>query len=131
MPTPEMKIAGLMVGPDHAPLVIPEIGINHNGDVGVAMTMIDAAAASGASIVKFQSHVVEDEMSHHARSVIPGNADISIYDIMESAALSLEDERRVKLYCEERGLVFLCTPFSRKAADRLAKLDVAAFKIGS
>jgi N-acetylneuraminate synthase len=127
----EFRIARRMVAPEHSPLVIPEIGINHNGDVGVALTMIDAAIGAGAEIVKFQSHVVEDEMSHHADSVIPGNADVSIYEIMASAAITADEERRLKDYCDEKGVIFLCTPFSRKAADRLAMLNVDAFKIGS
>ena len=130
-PGPELRIGKRLVGPAHVPLVIPEIGINHNGDINVAMTMVDAAAAVGAEIVKFQSHVVEDEMSHHAERVIPGNADTSIYNIMASAALTFDEERRLKAYCDEKGLIFLCTPFSRKAADRLAALNVEAFKIGS
>ena len=127
----EMTIAGRRIGPDTAPLVIPEIGINHNGDIAVAKAMIDAAAKAGAEIVKFQSHVVTDEMSHHARATIPGNAEISIYDIMEACALSAAEERDVKHYAEDKGLIFLSTPFSRAAADRLAELDVAAYKIGS
>jgi N-acetylneuraminate synthase len=128
---PEFSIGRRAIGPAHPPLVIPEIGINHNGDIGVALAMIEAAAKAGAEIVKFQSHVVEDEMSHHAGKVIPGNADISIFEIMASAALTADEERRLKDFCDEKGLIFLCTPFSRKAADRLATLDVAAFKIGS
>ena len=128
---PRFEIAGRAVGPDHPPLVIAEIGINHNGDVDVAKAMIDAVAAAGGEIVKFQSHVVEDEMSHHARNTIPGNADVSIYDIMESCALTEAEEREVKAYAEARGLIFLSTPFSRAAADRLQRMDVAAFKIGS
>lgn len=128
---PQFEIAGRPVGPDHPPLVIAEIGINHNGDVGVAKTMIDAVAAAGGEIVKFQSHVVEDEMSHHARDTIPGNADISIHDIMESCALTEAEEHEVKAYAESKGLIFLSTPFSRAAADRLQAMDVAAYKIGS
>lgn len=128
---PEFCIGKRVVGPEHSPLVIPEIGINHNGDVSVALAMIDAAIDAGAEIVKFQSHVVEDEMTHHADRVIPGNADVSIYKIMASAALTSEEERRLKDYCDDKGLIFLCTPFSRKAADRLAALNVDAFKIGS
>jgi N-acetylneuraminate synthase len=62
---------------------------------------------------------------------VPGNADEPIYDMMLRCALSEQDERELKQHAEDRGLVFLSTPFSRAAADRLAALDVAAFKIGS
>lgn len=127
----EMQIAGRRVGPDQPPLVIAEIGINHNGDVEVAKAMIDAAAAAGAEIVKFQSHIIEDEMSHHARDTIPGNTDISIYEVMEACALSAEEEITVKDYAEAKGLIFISTPFSRASADRLQSMGVPAFKIGS
>lgn len=128
---PQFEIAGRPVGPDYPPLVIAEIGINHNGDIQAARAMIDAVAAAGGEIVKFQSHVIEDEMSHHARDTIPGNADVSIYDIMEACALTEAEEYEVKAYAESRGLIFLSTPFSRAAADRLQAMGVAAFKIGS
>ena len=120
-----------LVGGDAAPLVIAEIGINHGGRLDVAREMVEAAADAGAEIVKHQTHVVADEMSHHARSVIPGNADISIYEIMESCALDEPDERALKAHVEHRGMIFLSTPFSRAAADRLHRMDVVGYKIGS
>jgi N-acetylneuraminate synthase len=127
----EMEISGRRIGPDHPPLVIVEVGINHNGDVNVAKLMIDAAADAGAEIVKFQSHVIEDEMSHHARETIPGNTDISIYDVMEACALTAEEEVEVQSYAKSKGLIFISTPFSRASADRLNSMGVPAFKIGS
>lgn len=87
----EFKIGNRSVGPDYPPLVIAEIGINHNGDVNIAKAMVDAAFLAGAEIVKFQSHVIDDEMSHHAKSTIPGNASESIYDIMAACALTGEE----------------------------------------
>ena len=77
-----MKIENRIVGKDCPPLVIAEIGINHEGSLDVAKQMVDAAVSSGAEIIKHQTHVVEDEMSPVAKEVIPGNADVSIYEIM-------------------------------------------------
>lgn len=125
-----MKIGNIAISPK-SPLVIPEIGINHGGSLKVAKLMIDAAARSGAKIVKHQTHIVQDEMSHEAKKVIPGNASVSIYSIMESCALSEKDEREMMDYCQSLGLVFLSTPFSRAAADRLERFGVQAYKIGS
>jgi N-acetylneuraminate synthase len=127
----EFKIGRRSVGSDYPPLVIAEIGINHNGDVNIAKAMVDSAFSAGAEIVKFQSHVIEDEMSHHAKSTIPGNASESIYDIMAACALTGNEERELKEYTEAKGMLFLSTPFSRAAADRLQALGVQAFKIGS
>lgn len=112
-------------------LVIPEIGINHGGSLEVAKLMIDAAVNAGARIVKHQTHIVEDEMSHAARYVIPGNSEKSIYDVMEECALSEAEELEMMRYAESKGLIFISTPFSRAAADRLEKFGVPAYKIGS
>lgn len=128
---PEMNIAGRMVGDGHVPLVIPEIGINHGGSLSVAKEMVDAAFEAGAEIVKHQTHIVEDEMAGIARKIIPGNADISIYEIMEECALSPAEEEELKRYVESRGMIYLSTPFSRAAANFLQDIGVAAFKIGS
>ena len=82
-------------------------------------------------VIKHQTHVVEDEMVQAAKKVVPGNADISIYEIMSRCALSEEDEVRLKNYVEEKGAIFISTPFSRAAADRLERMGVAAYKVGS
>lgn len=125
----ELKVGNRWVGEAHPPLVIAEIGINHEGDAGKARRMIDDAAAVGCECVKFQSHVIEDEMIPN--DVVPGNATESIWDIMARCALTEDEERGLKAYAESKGLLWLSTPFSRAAADRLEKLDVAAYKIGS
>ncbi len=127
----EIVVDQIKVGNGNRPLVIPEIGINHNGDLKVALEMVDAAHRAGARIIKHQTHIVEDEMSHDARQIIPGNADISIYEIMEKAALSEDEELELKKYTESLGMVFMSTPFSRAAADRLEKFGVEIYKIGS
>jgi N-acetylneuraminate synthase len=126
-----MQIANRKIGPEYPPLVIAEIGINHEGSLQTAFEMVDAAAKAGAEVIKHQTHVVDDEMSPAAKSVIPGNADVSIYDIMKRCALSEEDETALKEYVESKGLIFLSTPFSRAAADRLERMNVSAYKIGS
>ena len=119
------------MGPAHVPLVIAEIGINHEGSLDTAKAMVDAAARAGVEVVKHQTHVVDDEMSAAAKSVVPGNADVSIYEIMRRCALSEDDERRLRDYVESKGMAFISTPFSRAAADRLQRMNVPAFKIGS
>jgi N-acetylneuraminate synthase len=128
---PEIAIAGRKIGPAHPPLVIAEIGINHEGSLAVAKEMVDAAKRAGVEVVKHQTHVVEDEMSGAAKKVVPGNASVSIYEIMQRCALSEDDERQLKDYVEKNGMIFISTPFSRAAAERLRHMQVPAFKIGS
>lgn len=128
---PCIEIAGRKIGYDYPPVVIAEIGINHEGSLKVAKEMVDAAWEMGAEIIKHQTHIVEDEMSPEAKKVIPGNTDISIYEVMERCALNEEEEIDLKQYVEEKGMIFISTPFSRAAADRLNRMDVSAYKIGS
>lgn len=126
-----LKLADRRVGSDFEPLVIVEIGINHAGSLKTAFEMVDAAYESGAEIIKHQTHVIEDEMSAEAKKVIPGNSNVSIYEIMERCALNESDEIRLKEYVESKGMIFISTPFSRAAADRLERMNVIAYKIGS
>ena len=125
------KIKDVEIGKDKPPIVIAEIGINHNGSLDEAIRIADLAIDSGADLIKHQTHVVEDEMTDHAKQVIPGNAEISIYEIMENCSLNEDDEYALMKHIESRGAVFISTPFSRAAADRLNRFDVAAYKIGS
>lgn len=127
----ELKIANRLVGENHPPLVIVEIGINHEGNLQTAYQLVDAAWKSGAEVIKHQTHIVEDEMSKEAKTVIPGNANVSIYEIMERCALNEEDETKLKVHVESKGMIFISTPFSRAAADRLERMNVPAYKIGS
>ena len=127
----EIEIAGRRIGDDHLPIIIAEIGINHEGSLETAIAMADAAIDAGAEIIKHQTHIVADEMSDEAKAVIPGNADISIYEIMARCALSEEDERRMMNHVVGRGAIFISTPFSRAAAERLFRFEVPAIKIGS
>ena len=127
----EIWLGTRLVGPAHAPLVIAEIGINHEGSLDTARQMVDAAKRAGVEVVKHQTHIVDDEMSAAAKRVVPGNASVSIYDIMARCALSEDDELALKAYVESNGMIFLSTPFSRAAADRLQRMNVPAFKIGS
>lgn len=126
-----IQIGDRKVGEDYPPLVIAEIGINHEGSLEVAKEMVDAAHSAGAEVIKHQTHVVEDEMSGAAKKVIPGNTDVSIYDVMARCALNEEDEIALKEYVESKGMIYLSTPFSRAAAERLERMGVLAYKIGS
>jgi sialic acid synthase SpsE len=128
---PFIEIAGRKIGADFPPVVIAEIGINHEGSLQIAKEMVDAAKRAGVEIVKHQTHIVEDEMSGAAKAVIPGNADVSIYEIMHRCSLSEEEELELKKYVEQNNMIFISTPFSRAAANRLQSWNVPAYKIGS
>ena len=124
-------ISNRKIGINEPPLIIAELGINHGGCLSTAFEMVDAAANAGVEVLKHQTHVVEDEMSLAAKDIVPGNADISIYEIMEKCSLSEAEEIKLKDYVESKGMIFISTPFSRAAANRLQRMNVPAYKIGS
>ena len=126
-----MKIGSVKIGPDYKPVVIAELGINHNGSLERAIKIADAAIKSGAKIIKHQTHIAEDEMSLEAKKIKPGNSDTNIFDIIKNCSLNEEDEYKLMTYIKKKNRIFISTPFSRKAVDRLMKFKVPAFKIGS
>lgn len=125
----EIVIRNRKIGLAYKPLVIAEIGINHEGSMKKAIKMVDDAYKAGCECVKFQAHVIEDEMIPN--KVIPGNAKETIWDIINRCKLTEEEDIKIKKYVESKGMIYLSTPFSRAAADRLHRMNVDAYKIGS
>ena len=128
---PEFSVRGIPLGDAHPPAVVAEIGINHEGSLKTAIQMADAALEAGIVLIKHQTHIPDAEMSEEAKSIKPGNADVSIYEVISRCTLSEDEERVLMQHVNDRGGIFFSTPFSREAADRLAAWDVPLFKIGS
>src|SRR5688572_24606395 len=127
---PAFRIGSRDVGLDHPPLVIAEVGINHEGSFEKAISLVDAAVGAGAELVKFQCHITEKEMV--PTDMTPGEiSKEKLWDIIKRCELNADEERRVQKYCNEKSIIYLSTPFSREAADRLDAMGVPAFKIGS
>ena len=125
------KLGKRVVSSNHYPLIIAELGINHNGSLKKAKYLVDCAFRAGAEIIKHQTHIAEDEMSLEAKKIIPSHTKENIFDIIKKCSLSEEDEFKLMKYTKKRGMLFISTPFSRMAVDRLVKFKVPAFKIGS
>jgi sialic acid synthase SpsE len=124
-----IKIGNRVIDKNNRPLIIAEIGINHEGDFNKAKKMIKDAYNSNAECVKFQCHIIEDEMIPN--NVVPGNATESIWEIMKRCSLTFDEEKKLKKYTEDFGMIYLNTPFSRESANRLEEMDISAYKIGS
>jgi N-acetylneuraminate synthase len=119
--SPTVRIGHKEVGGTNPVFVIAEIANCHEGKIDIAREMVDKIAGSGVDAVKLQLHIPEAEMlKSHPKFHTQGGR-----------SLSLDELKELKHYIESKGLLFLCTPFSREAADQLETLDVAAFKIGS
>ena len=93
--------------------------------------MIADAAKAGCKCVKFQCHVVEDEYIPAARDIVPSNATENIYDMMVRCSLSEHTDMSLKRFAEMLGMQYLSTPFSRAAVDRLERMGVTMYKVGS
>lgn len=129
--SPFITLGKRKIGPNYKPLIIPEMGINHNGNIERAFKIVDAAKLAGAEIIKHQTHIPDDEMSIEAKKIKPGNSDNNIYSIISKRSLSEEHEYNLLKYVKKNNMIFLSTPFGKKAVERLVKFKVDAFKIGS
>ena len=126
-----IKIGKRKIGENYTPLIIVELGINHNGKIGLAKKLISSAKKAGAEIIKNQTHIAEMEMSEEAKKIIPIHTKDNIYKIIDDCSLSEKQELNLMKYVKKHKMIFISTPFSREAANRLNKMNVPAFKIGS
>ena len=112
------------------PYIIAEACINHEGNIKIAKKMIDEASNAGASAIKFQFHVLEDEML----KVTPksDNFKETLYKTLDRTNLNIKEHIYLKNYCKKMKIDYLCTPFSFKSADILEKeIKLNLFKVGS
>jgi N,N'-diacetyllegionaminate synthase len=126
---PRVKIGSREIGAGRPCFVIAEAGINHNGDVGLAKELVDAAAAAGADAIKFQTHFPEHEMLRDGTTA--AYVGESLFDLLTRTALSRDAHFELRDLAARKGVQFLSTPFSREAADFLETVGVPAFKTGS
>lgn len=130
-----VRIGGRAIGAGQPVFIIAEAGVNHNGDMKLAKKLIDAAANAGADAVKFQTFTPEELVSEAApqaayQAVNTGKEESQI-SMLRGLVLPHKEHGALKKYAEEKGLVFLSTPFSILDADFLETLDIAAYKIPS
>lgn len=130
-----VRIGPRLVGPGHPCFVIAEAGVNHNGDVDLAIKLINAALEAGADAVKFQTFKAERLVSptapkaqYQLKTTDRGE---SQFEMIRRLELSEEDHEILQEHCRHREIVFLSSPFDELCADYLETLGVEAFKIPS
>ncbi|MBI4797330.1 MAG: N-acetylneuraminate synthase family protein [Desulfarculus sp.] len=110
--------------------IIAEVGSVHDGSLGNAKRLIDAASACGADAVKFQTHIAEAETTRDAP--MPGFfTGEPRYQYFERTGFGLEQWCELKARCDERGVEFLSSPFSQQAVELLEAVGVARYKVAS
>jgi sialic acid synthase SpsE len=124
-----VKIGDHLVGDGHPPFIIAEACVNHQGDFEIAKRMVYFAHAMGADAIKFQMHILQDEMLPEVP--MSDNFEKSLWDVIDSTNFSTEQHRELIALCRGLGIQYLCTPFSRASVDVLQSLGVDAFKTGS
>lgn len=125
-----IKIGPHTIGGQNSVFVIAEAGINHNGSFSIAKKMVDTAKKAGVHCIKFQTHIAEEEMIK--TDIKPGNiSKKTLWSIIKNCELSEKEEKKLQKYCKEKNILFLSTPFSIEAVDRLEKIRIPAYKIGS
>jgi len=123
------------VGPGHPAFLIAEAGVNHNGDLNLALQLVDAAAAAGVDAVKFQTfdatRVVSPVAPQAEYQRTNTGTQESQLEMVRRLELSPEEFATVRQRCLDQGVLFLSTPFDEGSADLLEDLGVPGFKVGS
>ena len=110
--------------------VIAEAGMNHDGSLGNAIRMVEVASEAGADAVKFQLHDAAAESTRDAPSP-PYFQHESRWEYFQRTAFTDDQWRTLREACDRAGIDFVCAPFSLEALERLERIGVARYKIGS
>jgi N-acetylneuraminate synthase len=115
--------------------VIAEAGVNHNGSLDLALQLIDAAKASGADAVKFQTFRADQLATRSAHKApyqerTTANSE-SQFEMLQRLQLDAEAHRRLIQHCRDVGIQFLSSPFDAQSADLLSTMDVPLYKVPS
>jgi N,N'-diacetyllegionaminate synthase len=129
-----IKINEKTIGNNSPIFIIAEAGVNDNGQLEISKKLVDVAVEAGADAIKFQT-INPDKlvtrnagMAEYARNNMGKNE--THYQMLKDIVMKFEDFKELKRYCDEKGIIFLSTPYSEDAVDFLNPL-VPAFKIGS
>ena len=123
-----IDIKSRKIGGENPCFIIAEACDNHLGNTNTAIEMIKAAKLSGADAIKFQHHLPDEEMLKDIP--MSDNFKEPLYDFLKKYALTLDQHKLLKEKCDKEGIIYMCTPFSLKAAKEIKDL-VPIFKIGS
>jgi len=125
----QFSINGKIIKDDTPTFIIAEACDNHLGSVESAKEMVRLSKLAGADAIKFQHHIPDEEML--ADIPLSDNFEEPLYEFLQKYALTIEQHKEIKKYCDSVNIDYLCTPFSYKAALELDKIGLKTFKIGS
>jgi sialic acid synthase SpsE/sugar phosphate isomerase/epimerase len=112
--------------------VIAEVGNNHNGDLALAIEMVDQAKDCGADCVKFQMRNLDEVYREQTLSGLSEDLGTEyVVDLLKRFELSEPEHRTLFSYCNDKAIEYLCTPWDERSAGILNDFGVAAFKVAS
>ena len=119
------------IGPGRC-FVIGEVGLTHDGSLGLAHAFVDAIAKAGADAVKFQTHIAAAESTPAEPFRVKfSRQDASRYEYWQRMEFTEEQWRGLADHARDKGLVFLSSPFSIEAVELLDRIGIQMWKIGS
>ncbi len=132
MPDPRATLTGELFWDENRSFVIAEVGQSHDGSLGLAHAYIDAVATTGADAIKFQTHIADAESTPAETGRVKFSPkDESRYEYWKRTEFTESEWLGLKYHADDRGLVFLSSPFSPQAVDMLDRVGVPAWKIPS
>ena len=130
-----VSVGSNLIGPGRPVFVIAKAGVNHNGDVGLARQLVEAAAEAEADAVKFQTFrataLASERAEKAAYQVVTTGSSASQRAMLERLQLPDEAYRELQAHAKKCSIQFLSTPFDQYSVELLAGLDVPAFKVSS
>ena len=127
-----LRIGQRLINGNEGAFIIAEIAQAHDGSLGLAHSYIDAVADVGADAVKFQTHIASAESTKNEKFRVPmSGQDNSRFDYWKRMEFTKKQWRDLSMHANERGLVFLSSPFSVDACELLSSIGLSAWKIGS
>ena len=112
--------------------IIAEVGLAHDGSLGLAHAFIDEVARGGADAVKFQTHIAAAESTAAEPFRVKfSRQDATRYEYWKRMEFTEAQWHGLAEHARDRGLLFLSSPFSIEAFEMLARVGVRMWKIAS
>ena len=128
----QIKIGNRLVGIEHPCYLVAEIGINHNGDLNIAKSLIDKAIEFGFDAVKFQKRTINvvytaEDLARLRESPFGETNG----DLKRGLEFGVEQYKEIDLYCREKGIQWFCSPWDEASVDFLEQFNPICYKIAS
>ena len=131
----EINISNKKISENSKTFIIAEAGVNHNGSMETAKKLVDAAVEAGVDAVKFQTFKTDKLILNNIEKAPYQKKTTNVlenqHEMLRRLEVTKEQNKELIMYCKEKGILFLSTPFEKASLDELDELGVPAFKIAA